>query len=143
MNYRIEQILKQKDLSASQFADRIGVQRSSISHIISGRNKPSLDFIQKLLKAFPDLNVEWLITGKGTMGKSIMDENVNEGLFDAKIVESEQEINYARKPITESLPSTKKGHRKNAPSVQQKDVDKIVIFYSDNTFTVYSPADSK
>lgn len=69
MNERVQLILKTKNISASKFADEIGVQRSSISHIISGRNNPSLDFIQKILTRFPDINSNWLIFGKGGMYK--------------------------------------------------------------------------
>ncbi|MEI6822422.1 MAG: helix-turn-helix transcriptional regulator [Bacteroidota bacterium] len=64
---RIILILKTQDLSSSQFADEIGVQRSSISHILSGRNNASLEFVTKILKRFPDLNSDWLIFGKGPM----------------------------------------------------------------------------
>jgi transcriptional regulator with XRE-family HTH domain len=67
MNDRILLILKTKNISASKFADEIGVQRSSISHILSGRNNPSLEFIQKILKKFPDINSDWMIFGKGSM----------------------------------------------------------------------------
>jgi len=67
MNDRIQLILKTKNISASKFADEINVQRSSISHILSGRNNPSLDFIQKILKRFPDINSDWILTGKGSM----------------------------------------------------------------------------
>ena len=62
---RILEILKIKNLSPAQFADLIGVQRSSISHLISGRNKPSLEFIQRILKTFPEINTEWMLSGKG------------------------------------------------------------------------------
>src|SRR5690606_6672337 len=61
---RLQMIMRMNNLNASQFADKIGVQRSSISHIISGRNKPSLDFIQKTLEHFPRVNADWLVTGK-------------------------------------------------------------------------------
>ncbi len=67
MNSRIQLILKTKNISASKFADEIGVQRSSISHILSGRNNPSLDFIQKTLMKFPDISPDWILTGKGSM----------------------------------------------------------------------------
>ena len=70
MNDRIHLILKTKNISASKFADEIGVQRSGISHILSGRNNPSLDFIQKILKRFPDISSEWIISGKGSMYKN-------------------------------------------------------------------------
>ncbi len=64
---RISLILKAKNINASQFADEIGVQRSSISHVLSGRNKPSLEFVQKILKRYPELNPDWVLFGKGPM----------------------------------------------------------------------------
>ena len=67
MKERLVQLLDLEQLSPSKFADIIGVQRSSVSHVISGRNNPSFDFIQKTLNAFPGLNADWLILGKGTM----------------------------------------------------------------------------
>jgi transcriptional regulator with XRE-family HTH domain len=67
---RILKILKEENLTASQFADLIDVQRSSMSHILSGRNNPSLDFVHKILKAFPLLNTDWLMSGTGEMYKS-------------------------------------------------------------------------
>lgn len=62
---RIDQILKFHDLSASVFADTIGVQRSSISHLLAGRNKPSLEFVLKVVASFPDVDLYWLLFGKG------------------------------------------------------------------------------
>lgn len=67
MNNRISQLLRVKDVTASRFADLIGVQPSNISHIISGRNKPSLDFVVKVVENFPDISLEWLMFGKGEM----------------------------------------------------------------------------
>ena len=62
---RLERILKYYGLSASGFADSIGVQRSSISHLLSGRNKPSLEFVLKVVKKYPEVNLYWLLNGKG------------------------------------------------------------------------------
>lgn len=67
MEDRIRIILKAKNITAATFADKIGVQRSAISHIFSGRNNPSLDFLQRILKAYPDINAEWLMNGRGEM----------------------------------------------------------------------------
>lgn len=67
---RILLVLKVKNLTASKFADEIGVQRSSISHILSGRNLPSLDFVQKVLKTYPEINSDWLLNGNGPMTKT-------------------------------------------------------------------------
>ncbi len=66
---RIQLLLKIKNLSSSQFADEIGVQRSSISHIISGRNNPSLEFLMKILNRYPELQTDWLLFGNGSMFK--------------------------------------------------------------------------
>lgn len=69
MKERLQQFLDSEDLSPSNFAETIEVQRSGISHLLSGRNKPSLDFIKKVAENFPDLNLEWFITGEGEMYK--------------------------------------------------------------------------
>lgn len=67
MEERIRIIMEEEQLTASKFAEAIGVQRSSISHILSGRNKPSLELINKILDRFNDLNTDWLLLGKGPM----------------------------------------------------------------------------
>jgi transcriptional regulator with XRE-family HTH domain len=70
MKDRITLLIKAKNLTAAQFADEIGVQKSSISHIISGRNNASLDFIQKIILTYPEVNMDWLMFGKGPLFKS-------------------------------------------------------------------------
>ncbi len=67
MHSRLKNWMESKGLKSSEFADNIGVNRATISHILSGRNKPSIDFLQKLLNAYPNLNSNWLITGIGYM----------------------------------------------------------------------------
>ncbi len=81
MKERITTLIKAKNLTAAQFADEIGVQKSSISHIISGRNNASLDFIQKILMAYPDVNMDWLMFGKGPLFKASSEnhQKVNTG----------------------------------------------------------------
>ena len=64
---RLKEVIEYYSLSASAFAELINVQRSSISHVLSGRNKPSLDFITKLNIALPDVNLYWLLNGSGEM----------------------------------------------------------------------------
>ena len=70
MYKRLENWMKLKGLKPSKLADNIKVNRATISHILSGRNKPSIDFIQKLLLSYPDLDANWLITGIGYMNKN-------------------------------------------------------------------------
>lgn len=102
MKERLIQLLDLEQLSPSKFADIIGVQRSSISHVISGRNKPSFDFLQKTLKAFPGLNASWLMLGEGTMYEQ-MGRNISGNLFDTP---AEPEG-----PSAELIPETEEGHR--------------------------------
>lgn len=84
MKDRIITLIKAMNYTSAQFADEIGVQKSGISHIISGRNNPSLDFVQKILQRFPEINMEWLIMGKGQMikgGESIRENIAESTLF--------------------------------------------------------------
>ncbi|MFW5793227.1 MAG: helix-turn-helix domain-containing protein [Bacteroidota bacterium] len=83
MLQRIQKLIETLGLSSSKFADEIGVPRSSISHIVSGRNKPSLDFVLKILERYPDINTEWLIFGSGSIFK-YDNESLDSGDIDNK-----------------------------------------------------------
>lgn len=74
LNERISKVIEYSNFTPSEFADEIDVQRSSISHITSGRNKPSLEFIIKIKSRFPELLWDWLVTGEGEMLKSELPE---------------------------------------------------------------------
>ena len=63
ISLRLKEILRSQSINASEFAKKINVQRSSISHILSGRNKPSLEIVTKICKEFPEIDIEWLIFG--------------------------------------------------------------------------------
>ena len=124
---RLLSFLQENELQASEFADMIGVQRSSISHILSERNKPSVDFIQKLLLAFPDIDIAWLLVGNHT--RKTTSNPLQKSLFEElPLVKSNNESESHT--ITEL--------REN--SVQKKQIEKIISFYTDNTFTVYYPS---
>jgi transcriptional regulator with XRE-family HTH domain len=89
---RINQILKDQGITPSVFADRIGVQRSNVSHVLSGRSKPGLDFLEKILNHFPELDAHWLITGNE--GGAIVNQRI-------------ESINNHDKPLSESKEVTK------------------------------------
>lgn len=72
MNSRLQQFLSAENLTQSQLADRLGVAKASISHILAGRNKPGFDFIESLAQQFPELNLDWLIMGTGKMYKTAL-----------------------------------------------------------------------
>ncbi len=138
MKDRIIQLMEHENLSASKFAEIIGVQRSSISHIQSGRNKPSLDIVQKIKTSFPHLNLEWLISGEGEMYHD----------FEATEKYQNQDgvlpifSNYSEKSGKENI-AIQKGatlsELMKANAVSQKQIEKIVVFYTDKTFTECKP----
>lgn len=113
---RLQKIIDFNDETASSFAEKIGVQRSSISHILSGRNKPSLDFVMKVLHTYPDVELYWLLNGKGNFPKN------------------------NRKDITKII-SDDTSNEKTAQIDTNLDqgIEKIVIFYTDGTFKSYNP----
>jgi transcriptional regulator with XRE-family HTH domain len=108
---RFQKVMKYYGESASTFAEKIDVQRSSISHILSGRNKPSLEFILKVLSSFPEVELYWLLNGKGEFPSK---EKVNT---------SKTEI--PKKNITNILQTETKN---------DKLIERIIIFYSDGSF---------
>lgn len=125
---RLEQILDYYGLSASAFADQIEFNRSSISHLLSGRNKPSLDFVLKVLKTFPEVELHWLLNGKGTFPKN--DDEVNQ---------KPEPHSPTQNTNTEELPHQKE--EKQAPeNIPQNtaEIERIVFFYKDGTFKVFN-----
>jgi transcriptional regulator with XRE-family HTH domain len=131
---RLKLILDYYDITASALADSIDIQRSSISHILSGRNKPSLDFVLKLLKTYPEVELNWLMNGKGKFPKndtyppletnlfSEIEEN-NTSKFDASLKKEYQ----STKVIDDLL------------SNNSNEIDQIVIFYKSGKFRIYKP----
>lgn len=144
---RLEIILDYYNLSASAFADKIGVQRSSLSHLLSGRNKPSLDFIIKVIEVFPEVDLYWVLNGKGTFPKSEIKNTIVEEKKstpkEAPVLQNESEVNLLstaihKTPENEVQPTT---NSHQAPIVSNNDdnIERIVIFYKDGTFKNYKP----
>ncbi|MDT8413800.1 MAG: helix-turn-helix transcriptional regulator [Flavobacteriaceae bacterium] len=123
---RLEKVMQHYQLTASAFADSLGVQRSGVSHILSGRNKPSLDFVLKLLHTYPEVDLQWIMNGKGNFPKKIESEKV-EG-----ISETEKSDVKVVSHISQSMTN------KQVPKIaSDKTIRKIVIFYEDGTFEIY------
>ncbi len=111
---RLKKVMDHYQLSPSSFADKIQVQRSSISHLLSGRNKPSLDFVLKVIKEFDEIELYWLLNGKGNFPiKSTTP-------IKTKIQVSKKNINEPTKIL--------------APHQTEKTIERIVMFYTDGTF---------
>ncbi|WP_397362803.1 helix-turn-helix domain-containing protein [Olleya sp. R77988] len=129
---RLQKVIDYYGESASSFAEKIGVQRSSISHILSGRNKPSLEFVLKVLSSFPEVELYWLMNGKGNFPNSeakITNEdssskNDNQNLFSNS--EKATTPNSKNSEVIKNISnSTSKG----------KQIDRIIIFYTDGSFS--------
>ncbi|HKJ44121.1 MAG TPA: helix-turn-helix transcriptional regulator [Sunxiuqinia sp.] len=141
MNIRIKQFMDHKGISASELADTIGVQRSNVTHVLHGRNKPSFQFIAKLLETYPEINAKWLIMGSGIMLENGELSQPQQHLFEKstpvtkpETATPEQEEQSADQPTLSSF---------NLPSPAQepyKKIEKIVVFYTDRTFKEYDPA---
>ena len=86
MHSRLKYWMEMEALKSSELADIIGVNRATISHILSGRNKPSIDFLQKLLSAYPNINANWLITGIGYMQENQKQQEVKPSKSIGKVV---------------------------------------------------------
>ncbi|SFT44204.1 DNA-binding transcriptional regulator, XRE-family HTH domain [Lishizhenia tianjinensis] len=127
---RLKMIMKMNNLNASSFADKVGVQRSSVSHILSGRNKPSLDFIQKTLSTFPRVSGDWLVSGKQpTIEVS--------GITTPPVQMEEKKSATVTTGVEADVNTTQKNTASN------KTVEKIVYFYTDGTFKEFTPSNEE
>ena len=144
MNKRLQQFLAAENISQSQFADSIGVARASISHILAGRNKPGFDFIERMARQYPELNLEWLITGRGRMYTSQktapegpvgpispLSAPNGPGLFDT--AENAPET-VSQTPLPPRNMSIKDLDNNIQLINNQKSISKIIVFYTDDTF---------
>ncbi|MBS3737764.1 helix-turn-helix transcriptional regulator [Mesohalobacter halotolerans] len=125
---RLEQIFDYYDLNASAFADKIDVGRASISHLLSGRNKPSLDFVMRVVKTFPEVELYWLLNGKGDFPQ--IDE------------ETQDRSRSSLRPQNQNSEEVEE-HPEKPPIVRKqqtpKDIERIVIFYKNGSFSTYTP----
>jgi transcriptional regulator with XRE-family HTH domain len=131
---RIQLILKTKNLSPTRFADAIQVQRSGISHILSGRNKPSLDFVMKILSSYPEINPDWLLFGKGEMFLTPKKKKARE-----EIIPETQKTEPGQVLKDEDPPEYKSTTKKIKGKKEKSGIEKIIVFYNDNSFEEYSP----
>lgn len=143
---RIIEFLKTENISSANFAQEIGVQPSGISHIFSGRNKPSLDFIVKMLNRYPTLSPEWLLFGKGNMLKDNIPSDLFSTDINSKTIDTVNhgllEVSGKPEPLSFKVKMPEAQKDEHSVSEQASDVRKatrIVIFYQDNTFREYHP----
>lgn len=142
MKDRILKIIREEQLTPARFADILGVQRSSISHYLSGRNNPGIDFIQKILIKFKYISSDWLITGKGEMYKHaapgqilpLIPGDTKENIVDLGHSESK---NTLPGPIENEILNHDSGNKVEISLKQVENkvlVEKIILYFSDRTF---------
>ena len=159
---RINLILRAKNITAKQFAEEIGIQPSGMSHIMSGRNNPSLEFVSKVIRRYPEIDANWLLLGKGEMYGQLGIRNEELGIKNNEELGMRNEESYSE-PTLFSEPEPLPEPEKIAPLPEPKEVIdeqedlplkeepapiiadkrrlvKILFFYDDRTFEEYRPS---
>jgi transcriptional regulator with XRE-family HTH domain len=143
MKERLLEFLKAENKSSAQLAEEIGVQASGISHILSGRNNPSLDFVIKMLEKYTFLSTDWLLFGKGSM---YIDSKMQTLFDEGKSSDQNEEIvNFGRKFTKNELEFIKPDNNKltqvspEQPKSKASDIKKIIWFYENNSFEEFFP----
>ena len=139
MKERIQALMREKNLSALRFAELLEVQPSSISHLVSGRNNPGYEFVVKVLTKFPEIDPDWFVLGKGEMFRAAtapipVEKNVSLPLFE------EGPLSVSVAPPTEIPPAPPVEVPPvplMAAKAEEKKTEKIILLYSDQTFSVY------
>jgi transcriptional regulator with XRE-family HTH domain len=154
---RVQQIIEHYQLSPSDFADKIGIQRSGVSHLTSGRNKPSVDFIEKLIHSFPEININWFVAGIGEMitknenlkleppkeetssSSTLLlfpefEQKIENQKNQEKTKSKEEKIIIAENPIFEKNLTKTSNIEKSEVLKSVKKVKRMILIYDDNTF---------
>lgn len=119
MKERLKEFIERQNLNARQFAEILGVQPSSISHILTGRNKPGVELLEKMLRSFPELDIHYIITG-----------------IKSTVVKRDTEV----LPVEESKSESKEKRSNYVKTPGGKQIERIVIFNNDGSFTEYTPS---
>ena len=156
---RIKKIIDKEGLNSASFADKIGVSRGTITHVLTGRNEPSLKVIQKIRETFPNINVDWLLSGTNPMynHEKIYLKPQQESIeFDKEIQTLNPPKNEVYAPSEPKIPeyppkNIDKASVEHPQPIRLKDItdiissnrkiDKIIIFYDDMTFVTFPPED--
>lgn len=163
MNERFLSIIRMKGMTASQFADLLGIQRSAISHFTSGRNKPSLEMVTKVITAFPDINTEWLLFGTGEPLKNndapastVSEPTIMvQGDKDPTMLFQEEELAHSapKEPVRtanvsspiavpaedSTVKNVKRKKEEKLPTSEPDGPEQIIFFYEEGRYKIYRP----
>lgn len=139
MKDRIAHIIRAKNLTAAEFAAQLGIQPSNVSHLLAGRNNPSLDFVRKLKETFPEYSMDWIVMGTGPMTVSdpFLPTKPSFGLEESRTqpVENKEKSFEGTLFSPEIVPEPASELVKNTESAELK---RIIMVYSDNSFEILS-----
>lgn len=136
---RLQKVMDYYGITAAILADELGIQRSGISHLMSERNKPSLDFVLKLRQKYPEVDIYWLVLGEGAFPS---EENKNEGNKNSNYTKREENRNasnlvnpvFQNKNISENNILNANNQNFN---LSKKNIKKIIFFFEDNSFEIF------
>ncbi|MEJ8801793.1 helix-turn-helix transcriptional regulator [Pontibacter sp. H249] len=142
MTERIKKIMEFVSMSSTQFADHVEVPRAVMSHILSGRNKPSLEVVTKIVAVFPEIDLRWVLLGEGDMLKQLAPVVAPVNKAPNLAIDSTQTDNPAKSTVNDVVKV--QNEDKAEPAISdaersEKTIEQIVIFYSDKTFMAYKP----
>lgn len=140
MKDRIAHIIRAKNLTAAEFAFQLGIQPSNVSHLLAGRNNPSLELVRKLKDTFPEYSLDWIVMGKGPM-------TVSDSFIEAKsepvVTRDGNSMSEAESEQTEGIPFVSDQAnvvlQEGPKIVDPVGLKSIIMVYSDNSFVVLSP----
>jgi transcriptional regulator with XRE-family HTH domain len=140
MKDRLQKLMIAEKLVPAKFAEIIGVQRSSVSHILSGRNKPSYDVIHSILIKFPKINPDWLLTGAGEIYRKPVQTSIFDQMQPAETqksieIHSQNQENkiISKQTTSQEIPKALKN------AINGRKIERVVVFYNDKTFSEYLP----
>lgn len=151
MRERIKEIMESENLTPSAFADKLNIGRAVLSHILTGRNNASIDVITRILESIDNISPDWLLLGKGSMykdGDTTHKPVINTGGYQSSIFDQLDQSNQQAN-VVDSSPKEEMNTTVDSPSISSnnqivtatpsKEIRKIIIYYTDNTFQVFNP----
>lgn len=151
---RMQLLMDYYNISASAFADKLTVQRSSLSHLMSGRNKPSLEFVMRITEAYPEADLYWLLYGKGEFP---LNSSQSQPLFTKESSQSQSQLTgntveneldlFTSEEESGTQPQSSKPRQLQTgtatenflPTTAENSIERIVVFYKNGTFKAYNP----
>jgi DNA-binding XRE family transcriptional regulator len=129
---RLQKVFEYYGLTATTFSEKIEVGKATISHVLSGRNKPSLDFVLRIIKNFPEVELYWLLNGKGDFPKKPIQPDSKDR---SSVLTHDKAFNNQTQ--NNEFTNVNNGIQSNSPS--SKTISKVILCYSDGSFESFTP----